>query len=311
MDWVVHPLAGMGLAFFASVLFTRRGRQWPAVALASGALLLLAVLGAGWVVHPAAGMLLGYFGSSAFGHWQRRWAALLTALIASLAFMAGGASWMIFPLTVMGFVWLMTAAFSFMRPAATGRPPADAPHPPAALPQQAGGLPFGGWSRQREKEPVAASRNDVSPAKPAAVPADAADSYTAWLRDDRLPGEARAQLVALNLRTREALAQLRELGQEGGEAGYLARAIRDEYVPTAVGAYLRLPRTRADTVALEGGKTGRDLLLEQLELLLNAVQDILDSAFQTGSRELLTHQRFLEDRFQQVSARKKSGDLDL
>ena len=34
------------------------------------------------------------------------------------------------------------------------------------------------------------------------------DPYTDWMRDSRLPGEARAQLVALNLRTKEALTHL-------------------------------------------------------------------------------------------------------
>ncbi len=300
--WIVHPAAGLALGLFASVLFSKRGRQWEAVAFAAALLLLLAMLGADWDVHPAAGMLLGYFGSSAFGHWQKRWPALLAALVASGLFMLTGASWMVFPLAIMGLIWLFTAAFSFMGRSGEARQDSTAP---AALPEQAGGLPFGPWSgageRPREMVTATHAQATVPGSKTNAPPAT--DPYAEWMRDSRLPGEARAQLVALNLRTREALTHLHGLGQQGSEAEYLARAIREEYVPTAVSAYLKLPRTRADTVPIEGGKTGRDLLREQLDLLLEAVQGILDVTLQAGGRELLTHQRFLEDRFGKVAGK--------
>lgn len=295
--WIVHPAAGVALGLFASVLFSKRGRQWEAVAFAAALLLLLAVLGAEWDVHPAAGMLLGYFGSTAFGHWQKRWPALLAALVASGLFMVAGAGWMVFPLAIMGLIWLFTAGWSLVGRA--GKAATDAPSP-AELPEHAGGFSFGPWTggkEAKEKERVSAkqARRKEPGSKVSAPPA--ADPYTDWMRDSRLPGEARAQLVALNLRTKEALSHLHGLGQQGSEAEYLARAIREEYVPTAVGAYLKLPRTRADTVPIEGDKTGRDLLREQLDLLLDAVQGILDASLQAGGRELLTHQRFLEDRF--------------
>lgn len=118
-----------------------------------------------------------------------------------------------------------------------------------------------------------------------------------------------AALVALNLRIKEALAQLHGLGQQGSESGYLARAIREEYVPTAVNGYLKLPSTRADSVPIEGDRTGRDLLREQLDLLLDAVQDILDTTLRAGARELLTHQRFLEDCFGRSADTTPSGEL--
>ncbi|GGO28996.1 hypothetical protein [Deinococcus humi] len=306
--WIVHPAAGLALGLFASVLFSKRGRQWEAVAFASALLLLLAVLGADWDVHPAAGMLLGYFGSTAFGHWQKRWPALLAALVASGFFMLVGADWMIFPLAVMGLIWLFTAAFSFVGRSDKTQVGA-APKAPAELPEQAGGFSLGSWFGAGEKhwELVTATPAPARVPGPKVAPQPAADPYTEWMRDSRLPGEARAQLVALNLRTKEALTHLHGLDQQGSEAEYLARAIREEYVPTAVSAYLKLPRTRADTAPIEGGKTGRDLLREQLDLLLEAVQDILDATLQAGGRELLTHQRFLEDRF--GTAAEKADDL--
>lgn len=317
VGWVVHPLAAMALAFWGSVIFSRRGRMWQPVALAAGLIVLLAVLGASWVVHPAAGMLLGFFGSRAFHQWQRRWPGLLAGLIAGLFFMALGAGWLIFPLFVMGIVWVSTAGWT----AQSGRAVEEAQAAPQALPEQGGGLPVGGFSggwadrvearaarrearRQAKRLRRMEREAEVSAPPPAPAPAP---SLAAFTRDERLPGEARAQLAALDLRTREALTHLEALGQQGSEAAYLARAVRDEYAPTAVQAYLKLPPTLANSQPLEGGKTGRDLLREQLDLLLNAVQDILGTALRSGGQELLTHQRFLEEKFRKP----QRGDLEV
>ncbi|CAM4190589.1 hypothetical protein [Deinococcus marmoris] len=303
--WIVHPAAGMALALFATVLFSKRGRQWEAVAFASALLLLLAVLGADWDVHPAAGMLLGYFGSTAYGNWRRRWPALLAALVASGLFMLGGAGWMIYPLAVMGLIWLFTAAFSF---AGRGEKNTDDSRTPAELPEHAGGFSFGPWFGEKEKEAVPMTQTQGKvPLSRIATPVP--DAYADWMRDSRLPGEARAQLIALNLRTKEALTHLHGLGQQGSESEYLARAIREEYVSTAVNAYLKLPRTRADTAIIEDGKTGRDLLREQLDLLLDAVQGIIDTTLLAGGREMLTHKRFLEDRFGKSADARNADDL--
>ncbi|EYB66691.1 hypothetical protein DEIPH_ctg079orf0087 [Deinococcus phoenicis] len=310
--WVVHPLAGLGLAFFASVIFSRRGRDWRPVAVAAALLVGLAVLGADWVVHPAAGMLLGFFGSQAFHRWREHWPALLAGLVSAAFFMALGASWLIFPLLIMGMIWLFTAVFTW--PGEKGPAPLGSSPSVSALPEQGGGLPLGGFGSRAEKVAAKAARREARrqarhrlETPPPPVPAPAApDLFTAYLRDERLPGEARAQLAALNLRTREALAHLETLGQQGSEAAYLARAVREEYAPTAVQAYLKLPPTLADTAPLQDGKTGRDLLREQLDILLDAVQDILGTTLRAGGQDLLTHQRFLEEKF-----RKARGDLEV
>ncbi|MBB5295186.1 hypothetical protein [Deinococcus metallilatus] len=309
--WMVHPLAAFALMFWASVIFGRRGREWQAVALAAGVVVGLAALGADWVVHPAAGMLLGFFGSRAFHRWRERWPALLAGLVAGVFFMALGAGWLIFPLAVMGMIWLFTAALTWS--SEKNAAPLGAPPSVSALPEQGGGFPLGNFGSRAEKVAAKAARREarrqakarLETPPPAPAPA-APDLFISYLRDERLPGEARAQLAALNLRTREALAYLDSLGQSGSEAAYLARAVRDEYAPTAVQAYLKLPPTLAGTAPLQDGKTGRDLLREQLDLLLNAVQDILNTTLQAGGQELLTHQRFLEDRF-----RKARRDLEV
>lgn len=316
VSWIVHPLAGVALAFWGAVIFSRRGREWRPVALVATLIVVLALLGADWVVHPAAGMLLGFFGSRAFRKWRRRWPGLLAGLVAGVVFMGLGAGWLIFPLAVMAMVWLMTAAFTgWNRP----EPVALAAPSPAALPEQAGGFPLGGFGARAEKEAVRAARKaarrearrarreeEGPPAAPPPPSSAAPDPLARYLRDERLPGEARARLAALNLRAREALTHLDELGQEGSEAAYLARAVRSEYAPGAVQAYLKLPPTLANVQPLEGGKTGRDLLCEQLDILLEAVQEILSTALRSGGQDLLTHQRFLEEKF-----RKPRRDLEV
>lgn len=306
LDWIVHPLAGVALAHFASVIFTRRGKQPAHVARAAGILALLAVLGASWVVHPAAGMLLGAFASRAFRRRRDDRPALVAVLLSAGLFMVMGAGWVIFPLAVMTMLALMGGMM------AAGRRDAerDEETPVQALPRQAGGLPLGTFGAEPEPVPVAqrvaqagaAPSNAVQPSPVQSQP----DPFTALQLDARLPGEVRAQLVALDLRTREALTHLKAQGQAGSEAEYLARTIREQYAPDSVNAYLKLPRTRADVTPIEGSKTGKDLLMDQLDLLLSAVQDILDRTLKAGGQELLTHQRFLEDKFRKVKA-----DLDV
>jgi len=77
----------------------------------------------------------------------------------------------------------------------------------------------------------------------------------------------------------------------------MLRQIRGDYAPEAVRAYLKLPASLANVAPLQDGKTGRDLLGEQLDLLLGGVSDIMRDAAQAGGQHLLSHQRFLKDRF--------------
>ncbi|WP_295823519.1 hypothetical protein [uncultured Deinococcus sp.] len=296
LAWIVHPAAAFALIHWAGILYSRRGRVPGDVLRAAGIIVLIGVLGAAWVAHPAAGMLLGFFGQRAFRRWRGHVPALLAGLAAAAAFMALGATWLMFPLTVMAVIWATTTGLTGRRVGEEGRE-----HRPAELPQAAGGLPVAGMG-EREAVPVAFAPAATTAATRTAVP----DAFTALHLDDRLPGDIRAQLAALDLRTAEALTHLRALGQEGSEGAYVARTIRDEYAPASVRAYLNLPRTRADVTPIEDGKTGRDLLREQLDLLLNAVQDILDATLHAGGQELLTHQRFLREKFG-----KKARELDV
>jgi len=338
VSWVVHPLAGIMLAFFASVIFNPQRRQLKTVAVVLVAFVLLSVLGAGWVVHPAAGISIAVLVSLAFHSWRSQWPLLLAVLAGLAVFMALGAGWAIFPLLGIGVAWLFRVVFSgdLFQAAEPGRAPAALRGTPAALPAQGGGEVMrmvtglerltdraerkiqrrvAKLERKAEKlgvplrvnleKPAPDARLTVSPlatAQPPAVPTPEAVPVATGLlslsRDERLPADARARLGALHFRCREAATYLSDHGQDlQSGSGFLLGQIETDYAPEAVRAYLKLPGSLANVTPLQDGKTGQGLLNEQLDLLLSAVQDILQGAAQAGGQHLLAHQRFLKERF--------------
>lgn len=329
ISWVVHPLGGMTLAFLASRIFSQRGRRSPQLVGALVLLLALSVLGAGWLVHPAAGMTIALLASVAFHAWKRERVTIGVALFALFTFMSLGAEWAIFPFMGLFMVWLlkMVATGELFRaaPNVKQETPAFA-GAPAALPSQGEGeRMFGAGLPRQVAERVAVgverriqrrvdrlqrkaerlgvplriqtgAAGTVSLIKAPAPPADT-DDLLALSRDERLPADARARLGALHFRSQEALTYLKERELDAAGPGFLVRQIAGDYAPEAVRAYLKLPPTLANVTPLQDGKTGRDLLGEQLDLLLSAVGDVMKDAAQAGSQHLLAHQRFLKDRF--------------
>lgn len=329
ISWVVHPLGGMTLAFLASRIFSQRGRRSPQLFGALVLLLALSVLGAGWLVHPAAGMTIALLASVAFHAWKRERVTIGVALFALFTFMSLGAEWAIFPFMGLFMVWLlkMVATGELFRLGSPReeRPVSAFPGTPAALPSQGEGermfmvgLPgqvaervaVGAQRRiqrrvdrlQRKAERLGvplraqAAPEGVNLSK-APAPAEAPGDLLAASRDERLPADARARLGALHFRCQEALTYLKERELDAAGPGFLVRQIAGDYAPEAVRAYLKLPPTLANVTPLQDGKTGRDLLGEQLDLLLSAVGDVMKDAAQAGSQHLLAHQRFLKDRF--------------
>lgn len=327
LSWVVHPLGGMLLAFLSTVIFSSRRRHWLPVLAGVAFLLLLAVSGAGWLVHPAAGLALALLASVLFRSWTRYRPTIVLTVLALVAFISLGAEWAVFPLVGLGMLWTLKMLFTgeLLRvPQELKSAQAFPGGPvPAALPGQGGGERLADVSagltrgvpervalrlerrvqRRAAKLERKAERLGMSLSPTTApVPAVAAPEVAGLLalaHDARLPADARARLGVLHHRTSEALAYLNAHHHDGGVAGpeFMLRQIADDYAPEAARAYLKLPPSRADVTPLQDGKTGRDLLGEQLDLLLSAVQDIMAQATQASSQPLLAHQRFLKDRF--------------
>ena len=337
LNWVVHPLGALTLAFLASVIFTGRRQNWPPVLAGVVFLVLLSRLGADWLVHPAAALCIAVLAANIFHAWRREWVTVVCALLGLALFSALGASWAVFPLVGLGLAWLATVLFSgelFRTPApGTVR---QVPRPaPAALPAQGSGEAFDLGAMQERLQDrfqrkyvkrVAKMQRKLArrgllppvnlgpegpmltkqPPEPQVAAPAPTGSLEALSRDTRLPGAARARLAALDLRAREAQQYLKDRELAGAEPDFLLRQITSDYAPEAVAAYLKLPPSLAGVTPLQDGKTGQDLLNEQLDLLLQAVQDLMVDAAQAGSQEMLAHQRFLQEKFG-----KKRGDFEL
>ncbi len=331
LAWMVHPLGALTLAFLASNMFSSsRRRRWLPLLGGVLALLALSLLGADWLIHPAAALTLALLASLVFRRWRRERVTMILALVALVIFAVLGAGWVVFPLLALGLAWYakvtVTGELSRSRTVPIRR--ADS----AALPPQGEGeqLHFGslgghlgqhlGARVQRRLEgrmvrlerraarlgvPVNLRKPDLR--QPVQVsPSALAEGLLALSRDERLPADSRARLGALHLRCRESLAYLSQRGQDGAGAGFLVEQIAGDYAPEAVAAYLKLPPSLADVAPLQEGRTGRDLLNEQLDLLLGAVRGVMTDAAQAGGQHLLAHRRFLQDKFGQ-----KEGELKL
>jgi hypothetical protein len=68
-------------------------------------------------------------------------------------------------------------------------------------------------------------------------------------------------------------------------------------LPKTLEGYLRLPTAFASFHPLEGGKTAKDLLLEQLQFLKAQLDKIAEAAFRDDADALLTNGQYLKEKF--------------
>lgn len=78
---------------------------------------------------------------------------------------------------------------------------------------------------------------------------------------------------------------------------YAVRQTAMTYLPEALSKYIALPRAYAERQVLESGKTSHDILLEQLRLMETKVHEVADAIIERQSQRLVTHGRFIADRF--------------
>lgn len=113
------------------------------------------------------------------------------------------------------------------------------------------------------------------------------------------PVFSRVRRVADTLRM--TLPRLRNLGLGSPEA-YSVMATATDYLPEAIGSYLRLPRQWADSRPIENGKTSLILLIDQLDLLGGTMDKIFDAVVRVDADALIAHGRFLQEKFGQASS---------
>ncbi|QYJ04479.1 hypothetical protein KUV85_02020 [Nocardioides panacisoli] len=151
------------------------------------------------------------------------------------------------------------------------------------------------WWQRRFGE--AAEDEYVVPAPPTEADVLAAlNRVNAMLREHNAPAVVTTRVLRIARTIHQTLPRLRGLGLASQE-GYSIVATATDYLPEAVGGYLRLPRQWADTRPVEGSKTSLMLLIEQLDLLTVTMDQIADAANRADAQALIAHGRFLDAKF--------------
>jgi hypothetical protein len=88
---------------------------------------------------------------------------------------------------------------------------------------------------------------------------------------------------------------------------YLIRQTALDYLPSALAAYLALPRIYAERRPTMRGRTPHDVLLEQLALMDSKMHEAADAKLAHDSERLLENGRFIADRFGTSSLRIDPG----
>lgn len=133
---------------------------------------------------------------------------------------------------------------------------------------------------------VAAGRVEDLPAAAARL----ADSTRGTVADD-------VQIRLDRIAETVAVAAPRLAGTPGdGDADLLRRTVSD-YLPATLEPYLGLPRRYAETVAIDSGRTSKDLLCGQLDIIDDRLDRIADAALRGDAADIVTNGAFLADRF--------------
>jgi phage FluMu protein gp41 len=94
---------------------------------------------------------------------------------------------------------------------------------------------------------------------------------------------------------RETIPRLGNLA--GSMDAYSVMATATDYLPEAIGGYLRLPRQWADTRPVDRGKTSLMILIDQLDLLAATMDKVFDAVNRADAAALIAHGRFLQEKF--------------
>lgn len=145
-----------------------------------------------------------------------------------------------------------------------------------------------------------------------AVPTDhdilnALDRTEKLARESKLHPFVLARVGRVSRVIRETLPRMKSAGL-GTSESYAVMATATDYLPEALGSYLRLPRDWADSRPIENGKTSLMLLIDQLDLLGATMDKFLDAVARADADALVAHGRFLTARFGHEST---GGELDL
>ncbi|MER7073275.1 hypothetical protein [Terrabacter sp. NPDC000476] len=130
---------------------------------------------------------------------------------------------------------------------------------------------------------------------------EALGAIEAQAREGHVPGVVLSRLLRVTRIVRQTLPRLANLGI-GSSQGYSVMATVTDYLPVAIGNYLRLPRDWADTRPIAAGKSSVMLLVDQLDLLGTTMDKVYDAVNRADAEAIIVHGAFLEEKFGQASA---------
>jgi hypothetical protein len=122
-----------------------------------------------------------------------------------------------------------------------------------------------------------------------------------------VPAPVASRVRRVDQVVRDTIPRLPSLGA-GSPQAYSVMATATDYLPEAVGGYLRLPRQFADNRPVDRGKSSLMVLIDQLDLLAATMDKVFDAVCRADADALVAHGRFLAEKFGSAST---GGALDV
>ena len=145
--------------------------------------------------------------------------------------------------------------------------------------------------RHREPERPALPRVPTSDDLLAAL-----DGVEAMVARGAVPAPVASRVSRVSQTVRDTIPRLSNLGA-GSPQAYNVMATVTDYLPEAIGGYLRLPRQWADSRPVDRGKTSLMILVDQLDLLAATMDKVFDAVCRADAAALVAHGRFLAEKF--------------
>lgn len=111
-----------------------------------------------------------------------------------------------------------------------------------------------------------------------------------------VPDDIYAKVLSIKESILSILPQIADINSANQNMHIIRQTVLD-YLPEALQNYLNLPPAFANLHPVKNGKTARQLLGEQLDLLDKQMKEIVEDIHRDDAQKLIVHGRFLEDKF--------------
>lgn len=122
------------------------------------------------------------------------------------------------------------------------------------------------------------------------------DQVESMVAAGAVPAPVASRVRRVDQVVRDTIPRLPNLGAGSAQA-YSVMATATDYLPEAVGGYLRLPRQFADNRPVDRGKSSLMILIDQLDLLAATMDKVFDAVCRADADALVAHGRFLAEKF--------------